>query len=76
MLPAGADKKIRSVTIYYGIECIGGFSFLDKEGALLWDIGNTHASLKKETVQIAENEVIIGVVAKLYQGCQSVYSHF
>ena len=48
MLPADALNKIRSVTIH---SCggINGFSFFDKDGALLWEIGDTYFS-KKETV--------------------------
>jgi hypothetical protein len=57
---------IRSVRIYYDNYSIDGFSFLDKEGALLWNIGwTTDPKLKTETVLIAENELIVGVVAKL-----------
>ena len=76
MIPADALHKIRSVSIQYDIHRIWGFSFFDKDGALLWKIGGTHAGLKKETVLLAENEVIVGVVAKLYPGCQSVYTDF
>jgi hypothetical protein len=90
MLPEGAYKIIRSVTIHY-VDYINGFSFLDKEGALLWKIGYTDSNdfksdfigettwsswLKRETVQISENEVIVGVVAKLYGHNQSVYTDF
>ncbi len=78
MLPADAINKIRSVTIhYFGTSCIGGFSFFDKDGALLWEIGCTTGSgLKKETVVLEENEVIVGVVAKLYKRYQSAYTDF
>jgi hypothetical protein len=66
MMPTGSHNKIRSVTIHHDDECIDGFSFFDKEGALLWKIGWTTGSyLKVETVLIAEDERIIGVVAKL-----------
>ncbi len=34
-----------------------------------------HVLLKTETVMIADEEVIVGVVAKLYP-CQSLYSDF
>ncbi len=64
LMPAGSPNKIRSVSIYYGIY-IQGFSFFDKEGALLWGIGNTESYRPAETVLIAENEMIIGVVCKL-----------
>ncbi len=45
MMPADAHNKIRSVTIDYET-CIGGFSFFDKDGALLWKIGYTHSTWK------------------------------
>ncbi len=64
MIPADAHNKIRSVTIYNGF-CIAGFSFFDKNGALLWKIGDTDPGYEYETVVLAENEVIVGVVAKL-----------
>ncbi len=78
MMPADAHNKIRSVTIHYEYYIEGsiwGFSFFDKDGALLWKIGNTTDYLSmKETVEIAENERIIGVKAKLYLGWQSLYT--
>ncbi len=49
MIPKKALKKIRSVTIYY-YQYIFGFEFFDKDGALLWEIGVTDPSLKRETV--------------------------
>ena len=77
MIPADALKMIRSVYIHYLLDCIFGFSFFDKDGALLWEIGwTTYAGWKKETVEIAENERIMGVKAKLYDHYQSVYSNF
>ncbi len=74
MIPADALKKIRSVIINNN-EYIYGFSFFDKDRALLWSIGNTYVS-KKETVVLEENEVIVGVVAKLYPSYQSLYTDF
>ena len=38
MFPAGALNKIRSVTIHFD-DSIDGFSFFDKDGALLWEHG-------------------------------------
>ncbi len=56
---------------------IRGFSFFDKEGALLWKIGITTGSADDVvTVLLEENEVIIGVVAKLLFGGQSIYTDF
>ncbi len=67
MIPADANKRIRSVTIHHYDGYICGFQFFDKDGALLWKIGfTTESYLKKETVLVAENEVIVGVIAKLY----------
>ncbi len=64
MIPVNALNKIRRVAIYYE-ECIYGFSFFDKDGALLWEVGWAYGGFKEETVVLAENEVIVGVVAKL-----------
>jgi hypothetical protein len=77
MMPAGSHNKIRSVSIYY-YDSILGFSFFDKEGALLCKIGDTKQKSWKKvgTVLIEEFEVIVGVVAKLFEGCQSKYTDF
>jgi hypothetical protein len=40
MLPEGAHKKIRSVRIFY-LEQVTGFSFFDKDGALIMSVGDT-----------------------------------
>jgi hypothetical protein len=74
MIHKKALNKIRSVNIYHDVSSIAGFSFFDKDGALLWEIGDTTCS--KETVLLEENEVIVGVVAKLCLDWQSVYSDF
>ncbi len=65
MIPKKALNKIRSVKIHYDRYCICGFSFFDKDGALLWKIGETYSWLSDETVLLKENEVIVGVAAKL-----------
>jgi hypothetical protein len=76
MIPKKALDKIRSVTNHYH-SWIAGFLFFDKDGALLWKHGSTTGSyLKKETVLLEENEVIVGVVAKLLTGLQSAYTDF
>ncbi len=41
MIPFDALTKIRSVTIHHNTIAIRGFSFFDKDGALLWKIGET-----------------------------------
>ncbi len=63
MIPADAIKRIRSVTVDHS-DWITGFSFFDKDEALLWKIGKTYSRYENETVELAENEVIVGVVAK------------
>ncbi len=73
MIPADVINRIRSITIHY-LNTIGGFCFFDKDGALLWKIGGFESCMDKETVEIAENERIIGVKAKLWGGFQSIYS--
>jgi hypothetical protein len=75
-IPADALKRIRSVTIHYS-GAIYGFSFFDKGWALLWEIGNnTESYFKEETVLLEENEVFVGVVAKLLPWNQSAYTDF
>ncbi len=41
MIPSDALNKIRSITIHY-FNFIEGFSFFDKDGARLLDIGDTY----------------------------------
>ncbi len=40
MIPSEAIKRIRRVTFHIS-DCIRGFSFFDKDGGLLWKIGDT-----------------------------------
>ncbi len=76
MIPNEALNTIRSVTIHY-TNCINGFSFFDKDKALLWKIGlTTWSGLKQETVLLEEYEVIVGLVAKLYSDYKSWYTDF
>ncbi len=42
MIPKYALSKIRSVTIHHDNDRITGFSFFDKDGALLWKIGDNN----------------------------------
>ncbi len=51
MIPADALKRVRSVTIHYR-RCIEGFSFFDKDGALLRKIGHTDSGLSENIVII------------------------
>ena len=66
-----AIPRIRAVDIHYSDYSIRGFSFFDKDGALLYKIGNTYPGFGKEKIQIEENERIVGVKAKLFPGRQS-----
>ncbi len=67
MFPPGSHKMIRAVKIHFRKAIIGGFSFFDKEGALIMKIGLTTGPLiiDYHYVRLDENEVIVGVVAKL-----------
>ncbi len=78
MIPTDALSRIRSVNIRYdSLNCICGFSFFDKDGELLWKIGFlTGEGCSLETVMLAEHEVIVGVVAKPWEGYQTLYSDF
>ncbi len=48
----------------------------DKEKKLMFKLGGTNTYYEKEKVELAENEVIVGVVAKLFPGLQSIYTDF
>jgi hypothetical protein len=75
MLPV--DVMIKSVDIYQATnDVIIGFKFFYKDHKLIFRIGCTGSLMKFETVVLADNEVIIGVVAKLWGGYQSSYSDF
>ena len=74
MIPAGRLNRIRSVRINFS-NVILGFKFFDKEKKLLWKIGEwNNEDSEVATVQIAENEVIIGMVGGLHH--QSTYLDF
>ena len=76
-IPEVAIKKIGRVNInYWPNNCILGFSFFDKDGALLWEIGWNSPMYDMETVVLEKNEVIVAVVAKLLPGYQSAYTDF
>ncbi len=75
MMPQELPSRIRRVTIHYR-GFIRGFSFFDKDGVIIWKHGDTWPDLSVETVMLAENEVIMGVKAKLYDECQSIYTDF
>ncbi len=63
------SKKITKVTIYYN-QIIGGFRFHLSDGSN-WDIGCVGGITK--TVDIADNEVIVGFKAKSHPDCPAWY---
>ncbi len=74
MLPA--NKIIRSVEIYHG-EWIYAFRFFDKAKLPIFKIGMIDSTNDDvATVILADNEVIVGVLASLYPGYQSAYTNF
>ncbi len=77
IMPEGTPKKIMFVAIYvFNDEFIVGFEFFDKDYSLIWRIGdptNGH-NLHVKTVELAENEVIVGVLAKLCGWHKSIYT--
>ena len=67
MMPEGAYKKIRSVRIYDNDISIIGFCFFDKDGKLIWTIGDNYYEYDMQTVLIKDNEVIVGIKAKVFR---------
>ncbi len=67
MMPEGAYKKIRSVRIYDNDISIIGFCFFDKDGKQIWMIGDNYQGYDVRTVLIKDNEVIVGVKAKVFR---------
>ncbi len=65
------NNKITKVTIYYDY-IIYGFSFHLSDGSK-WDIGDLRDWLQNVTVDIADNEVIVGFKAKSHPWCQAYY---
>ena len=66
MIPKDAINRIRSVIVFYDRLSINGFSFFDMDKKLLWEYGDTnYPSDKQETVVLEENQVIVGVTAKV-----------
>ncbi len=77
MIPKKALNKIRSVYIHHNAYYIFGFTFLDKDGRTLWNIGDFESAGGIETIEIAENERIVGVVAKFGAMVEdSIYTDF
>jgi hypothetical protein len=55
---------------------IEGFSFYDKDDKLLYTVGNSGKFYLRDTVIIAENEIIVGVVTTLRPGFNTGFSNF
>ena len=64
-MPRGTNSKVRFVKIYSIYGLITGLSFFDKDKEELFQVGHYNSNYKVDTVMVAENEVIIGFVAKL-----------
>ena len=65
------NNRITAVNIYYeGIIC--GFSFHLSDGSN-WDIGRVGGQWQTVTVDIADNEVIVGFKAKSHPRCPARY---
>jgi hypothetical protein len=69
------DARVKSVFIYYDY-WISGFQFFDKDDRLIFKIGWITPGDKETRVVLADNEVIVGVIAKLFNNCKSLYSDF
>ncbi len=65
------NNRITKVTIYYD-GCISGFRFHLSHGSN-WCIGCQVGYGKNETVEIADNEVIVGFKAKSHPDCPAEY---
>ena len=75
MMTEEAHKMIKTVDIYHNGVCIEGFSFFDRDRLPIFEVGATKL-YSSWTVVLADNEVIIGVACKLYEGEQSRYTDF
>ena len=62
--------------MYYNTICIDGFKFFDSTQTLIWQIGCIEPGLTIDTVELEDNEKIVGVVAKWWRGHQSIYTEF
>ena len=74
MMPEKAALVIRSIDIFFS-GAIRGFAFYDANHTQLFKIG-TLSNLECSTVEIHEDEVIVGVVARLYEEFESCYTDF
>ncbi len=77
MISNWARNNTRRVDIHYDSDCIRGFTFLDNDGIRLFKIGSDDFFRPRwEIVMLAENEVIVGVIAKLAPDSQCRYTGF
>ncbi len=67
------NKRITAVTIYYR-DCIRGFRFHLSDGSK-WRIGQVRVGLRfiTKTVDIADNEVIVGFKSNSHPDCPALY---
>lgn len=65
MIPEGAKIKFIDVLFYPG-DFVSAFKFFDVHGLLIWKIGHVDDSeLEVQRVELEDDEVILGFVAKL-----------
>ena len=69
------NARIKSVHIYYDY-WISGFQFFDRDNNMIFKIGWITPGDNETRVVLAENEAIVGVAAKLFTNCKSLYSDF
>ena len=65
-MPEVVVKMARSVRIYHDTRHITCLRFYDRDKKYFWEIGHPWGEVT--TVELAADEVIIGVVAKLLPG--------
>ena len=70
-----AHKRIKTVDVYYGFS-IFGFKFFDNCHTLIFEIGKIASGMGVETVVIEDDEMIVGVVAKIWGEYKSAYTDF
>ena len=72
MLPE-TIKQTRKVKVY---DCgyLSGFKFYDGNNTQFFEVGDCNYTMT--AVLIGADEQIIGIKAKLYNGCQAVYTDF
>ncbi len=68
------NKRITAVTIYF-YNIIYGFRFHLSDGSN-WDIGGVGYDMQTQTVDIADNEVIVGFKAKSHPDCPAMYAEW